>query len=473
MKSFSLKQFLLGVFFFSIFTIGCRVDKIDDLDPFQNTAAEEVCLLQISGKVLNTKTFEPLPNVQIQSTHFIVDTDQNGEFTVELNQLAINDLDQIQLSKEGYLMNKFFADYNAVINASSCAKVTSFNWELSLSPKQIPQWIGVEGTPEFHIMDTISFAQPLATGEVEILQDTRDYTIKIGKNDLEKWANLSISPNNGTAYGTGIVLSEDLFSLARLVVTEEGGISPDGLVTTYTNDDVNFQQPIEIAFANPKQLYEKNNLTSLDMVNLTINELGNAALANNQIKINLFSTGNLYIGFNDEVTDLMINVLEAIEKGYETDEAIDALFNNSTATARNNNVSISSSISCDGAIVDQQILDNCDCSEAKTERYRARTRNFANINIQFPNGTSNGVRRRAFNMVRSFLGSGTGQVSVNLVIALPKCTRKRITSTESILKVEGTVLGFPFTYEGLSHLNTTEELLDCPTTSACHQGCPN
>jgi len=107
------------------------------------------------------------------------------------------------------------------------------------------------------------------------------------------------------------------------------------------------------------------------------------------------------------------------------------------------------------------------------ETYKTKTRNFANVNIQFPNGTPNNVQRRALNMIRSLYGAGNGQIKVAYSVFLPKCTSKIITSTENILKVEGTVLGFPFTYEGLKNLDTSEDTLECPITSACHQGCPN
>jgi len=53
------------------------------------------------------------------------------------------------------------------------------------------------------------------------------------------------------------------------------------------------------------------------------------------------------------------------------------------------------------------------------------------------------------------------------------CTVKQVTSVERIRKVTGTIFGYSFSYEGLSSLSTTAQVLDCPTTSACHQGCSN
>jgi len=475
-NSLSLKQLFLGVFFYSIFTIGCKVDNIDDLALVQQQVAEEeVCLLQISGKVLNTKNFEPLQKVQIKSTLFNIETDQNGEFEVELDQSDIDELDQIQVRKEGYLINEFYADYASILNGASCSEVTSIDWELSISPKQTAQWVGVEGMSPFHIIDTIAFAQPIATAEVEILQDIRDYKVEIKKGALEKWANLSISPNNGTAYGTGIVLSEDLFSLARIVVEEEGGISPDGLVTTYPNDMVNFQQPIEISFASPTELFEQKNqeLTSLDIVNMTQDELGKTTIADDLVKIELLATGNLYIGFSELTTDLVANALDAVKNGYETDDSINALNNSVNSNARRYSISVSSSIYCDGATVKQQTFSNCNCARAKWRRYNVNTPNFANANIQFPSNTPNYVRRYVYRTVYSIFGAGNGRVRASYWVYLPKCTQKQVTSIERIRKVEGTVFGYSFTYEGLSHLRTTAQVLECPTTSACHQGCSN
>jgi len=475
-KSFSLKQLFLGVFFFSIFTIGCKVDKIDDLSPVQQSIAEEeeVCLLQISGKVLNTRNFKPLSNVEIKSTLFNIETDINGEFEVELKQSEIEGLDQIQVRKDGYLKNNFFVDYSSVINASNCSEVTSIDWELSISPQQASQWVGVEGLSTFRIMDTIAFAQPTATGEYEVIQDTRDYTVEIKKGTLAKWTNLSISPNNGTAYGSGIVLSENLYALARLVITENGGISPDGLVTTYLGDAVNFQQPIEVSFASPAELFEQENqeLANLNMVNLTKNELGTTILADNKVKIDLLATGNLYIGLNEETTDLVANAIDAVKNGYETDETINALSNSFNSTARNHSISISSSVDCPGAAVKQQTFSNCNCGRARYRRYTASTRNFATANIQFPNGTPRYVRRYAYNRIYSAFGSGNGRLRVSYWVYLPQCTRKRVTTVESLRKVTGTVFGFPFSHEGL-YLSTTAQVLDCPTSSSCHQGCSN
>lgn len=475
MKSLSLKQLFLGAFFFSIFIIGCKVDKIDDLEPVpQRAVEEEVCLLQISGKVLNTKDFEPLQNVQINSTFFTVETDGNGEFEIEVDRLAIEGVDQIQVSKEGYLLNEFFADYKAILNASSCSEVTSIDWELSLSPKQASRWVGVDGMTTFHIMDTIAFAQPTDNDEIEILQDTRDYTVEIKEGALEKWANLSISPNNGTAFGTGIVLSENSFSLARLVIVEEGGISPDGLVTTYPNELVNFKQAIEISFTSPTELFEQENqtLTSLDIINMTKNELGSTVVADNKVKIDLRATGNLYIGFNEETTDLVANALEAIKNGYETDETINALNNNSNSNARYYTIWVSSSVYCPGTIIKQRTFSNCNCAQPKWRRYTVSTRNYASANIQFPSNTPRYLRRYAYNAIYGAFGSGGGRLSASYWVYLPKCTRKQVTSETNIRKVSGTVYGFPFYHEGLD-LSTTAQILDCPTTSACHQGCSN
>jgi len=474
-NSLSLKQLFLGVFLISVFIIGCKVDKIDDLSPIQqNVAEEEVCLLQISGKVLNTKNFKPLPNVQVKSTLFEVETDLNGEFEIELKQSEMEGLDQIQVSKDGYLMNQFFADHAAVINASNCSEVTSIDWELGISPKQTPQWVGVEGASTFHIMDTIAFAQPKAMGELEILKDIRAYTVEIKKGTLEKWTNLSISPNNGTAYGTGIVLSEDLHSLARLVIKEEGGISPDGLETTYPNDFVKFQQPIEISFGSPSELMEEKNsvLTTLDVDNITTNELGRTTLADNKVELKLRSTGNLYIGFNEVTTDLVANALDAAKNGYETEESIDAL-NNVNSNARRHSISISSSVYCDGAIVKQQTFSNCNCGRARWRRYNVSTRNFANATIQFPSNTPNYIRRYVYRVLYSSFGSGNGSLNARYWVYLPMCTVKQVTSVERIRKVTGTIFGYSFSYEGLSSLSTTAQVLDCPTTSACHQGCSN
>lgn len=472
---FRLQQLFLSIFFFSVFIFGCKLDKIDGLVPLQ-PRGKSACLIQISGKVLDTRNLAPLPNVQIQSTHFTIETDLNGEFEIALKQRDIEGLDEILVSKEGYLENNFFANYASLIDATNCSEVISLDWEISLSPKQKPQWVDAKGIATFHIMDTIAFAQPIDSGEVEIIREIRDYMVKIKKGTVEEWTNLSISPNNGTAFGAGIVLSEDMFSLVRFVVENKGGISPDRLVTAIPNEMVKFQQPIEISFNTSAGLFEQRNqeLPSLDLGNITKNELGKTNLVGNRVKTDLFATGNLYIGLKEETTDLMLNMLGIIEeKGREAAELIESLFNEFINSSQNENISITSSTPCVGAIVDQQIFSNCDCSEAKVETFKASTRNFANVNIQFPNGTPNNVRRRALNIIRSLYGGGNGQLKVTYSVFMPKCTNKIITSTEHILKVEGIVLGFPFTYEGLSNLETTEDILTCPITSACHQGCPN
>ena len=45
-------------------------------------------------------------------------------------------------------------------------------------------------------------------------------------------------------------------------------ISPDGLVTTYPNEMVKFQEPIEVTFASPTELFEKENQIAEKRLNL-------------------------------------------------------------------------------------------------------------------------------------------------------------------------------------------------------------
>ena len=431
----------------------------------------EECELIISGRIVNTKNLAPIEGAMVKGTLFEAETDENGEFSVSLSLTEDDIIDDISVTKEGFLIKEFKAYLGSVVQLKTCPLVTNISWDIALSERQEGVWVGPKDGAWYKVMDTVATQITNNDGLIDTVLIARTYTIDVRRGSLDDWAQVFVSPDNSGAVGPGIP-SEIRAFLVELLRIE---VNPDltNSSNTSSSNAFVFDKPLDIRWT-IDDIIDPETLTSIDLENLGIQDTEISINSDGEFVFLTTQAGLQAIGGMLFIENIVIPVLEAIQNG-EPIEPIEAALLDGLEAIGNldgNPTGIFTDTESNGRIANQSTLSNCECGNPVIQSFSAELEGFENIIITSPPITPEQAQQ-AFNLIRTLVGASANQdQSVSVNISLDKCQSKVVTSQEIVRTVTGVVMGYPFTYQATDRLETTEISTDCPTTSTCHQGCP-
>ena len=405
-----------GILIGLVLILGCKGDKIEDIDLIPDLASSSrvgSCDLVISGRVMDTKNLQPIGGAAVHSTLFSAETDDDGNFRVEVAISVIDDPAFITISKYGYLSQTVPIFYDAVLDLNDCPDITNIDWKIGLSAKQECVIVGKDEGAWYKIMDTVASEIVNEFGLLDTIYSTNIYEVDVRRRSLEEYANLCVSPDNSFAYGPGILINHSLFRVASFVI--EDANNPGA--------ELNFLKSVEIIFGNTNPNCPRGKkLPVLDLDQLTIDQIGEAfVFSDTKVRLRLKKSGNTFIGNDPDFLRLCQELLEAMRlKDKEIIfPIIERIVNNPNVPTRIENRELKV-----GAIVKEEVFSNCDCSQPNQGVYNIDYDGTETLRINFPSGTSNAVRTQAIIKLRTLLGdSGKSSLQANLKVNLDKCTQ--------------------------------------------------
>lgn len=453
-----------GILICLVLILGCKGDKIEDIDLIPDlTSRSRIgnCDLVISGRVMDTKNLQPIRGAAIHSSLFSVETDNDGNFRVELAISRIQDPDFITISKNGYLSQTVPIFYDTVLDLNDCPDITNIDWKIGLSEKRECVVVGKDEGAWFKIMDTVATEIVNELGILDTFYSATIYEADVRRKSLDEYANLCISPDNSFAYGPGILIHHSLFRAANFIVEDANN----------PGVELNFLKPVEIIFINENPNYSPGTrIPVLDLDKFTIDEIGQALIVyNNRLRLKFNKSGNIFLGIDPEAIRLCQELLEALERrDIETiRRLIEEIVNDPDGPTRIENREIKI-----GDIIKEEIFANCDCAQPKQGTYKVEYNGTEALRINFPAGTSAAIQTQVIIKLRTLLAdSGKSFLRADLKVNLDKCTQVMVNSRPITQCVSGVIDGFSFTYEAIDKLETIVTQDRCPTDTGCHQGC--
>ncbi len=453
-----------GSLIFLVLILGCKGDKIEDIDLIPDLASRSrigSCDLVISGRVVDTKNLQPIRGAAIHSTLFSAETDNDGNFRVELAIHVIQDPNFITISKSGYISQTVPIFLNTVLDLNNCPDITNIDWKIGLSEKQECVIVGKDEGAWYKIMDTVASEVVNEIGILDTIFSATIYEVDVRRKSLEEYANLCISPNNNFAYGPGILIHHSLFRIANFIV--EDANNPGA--------ELDFLKDVEIIFFNTNpDCPPGKRIPVLDLHKFTVDQTGQAStIFNNKLRLRFNKSGNIFLGNDLEAIRLCQELLKALEEeDIETiDDLIEEVVNDPDGPTR-----IEDSDRKTGDLIKEEIFSNCECAQPNQGKYDVEYKGTETLRINFPAGTSNAVKNQAIIKLRTLLAdSGKSFLQANLEVNLDRCTEVTVNSRPITRCVTGVINGFTFTYEAIEKLETILSEDKCPTDTGCHQGC--
>ncbi len=455
-----------------------KLDKIDGIealpDPSSTSRAEQ-CELIVSGRIVNTKNLEPIAGAIISGEQFTTKTNTNGEFSATLSLAEDDIVDDITVSKEGFLDKKFKAFYGSVVQLNNCPAITNIDWDIALSERQEGVWVGEKEGAWYKIMDTVATRVPNSEGIEETVLFTNVYTVDIQRGSFDEWRNVVISPNHSRAMGPGLPIEVSNFVLVHFDIEVLWGSNGVVQQSASSRGEDLFLKPLEITFPLP-EAFGGEDLGKIDLEDLGIEQTGFPTDHNGDIIYFETEDGQHCIAFNPLLAEVIQPALEAIQREASLEE-INKIITDGLASVGGQGIGateITLDEKRDGRLAGSAQLYNCNCGNPNLRSYTADLDGFEQLDIRFPSSVSDLERIETINTLRTLLGvSGTGDQAVDLTVSVDKCSTAQINSKEIVRRVKGKVRGYSFVYQATDRLETTVEVGACPTTTPCHQGCPD
>ncbi|MFK7933962.1 MAG: hypothetical protein AB8G22_10665 [Saprospiraceae bacterium] len=391
------------------------------------------CRLIISGHVANTEDLSRIEDVELDSDVFdeAVTTDEDGNFRVDLSFDADEDPDvvEVEISADGFLTKTVEVDFSKLLE--NCVFLTEVEWHIALSPKKPVIALSTTNPTSATINDQFAVVTYEENEALELVPvDTtivaRSYSITFPAVTSINEPSVCVSPSHCYARGAGIVLDEDSqeLSLIDFVVDASSNIALNGA--------------IQLTFSTPYPIGNG------DVINVN-----NGSIVNFDV-----ATGTL---------TLLITSLENIEVVNTFGCSIEAV---STTTGQQRS---------------RQSLSNCNCGDAQEFTFFSPFDPFTTLTLDVPEGTSqlqNDLLTEAlFNCLNLGIANEEEDGSVvdfasGVSVVADKCQVVTLESRNIIRTYRGEILGVPFTYRVSAETETGLTTGVCPTTTACHQGCP-
>ncbi|MEL7020868.1 MAG: hypothetical protein AAGK47_04630 [Bacteroidota bacterium] len=409
----------------------CNVERLDEELTSQAVLERQNdgCRLVISGNVASTEDLSAIEGVQLDSDIFDepVTANEDGTFVVDINFDSESNEEEIEIevSAEGFLTQTIEVNLAEVLE--DCTFLTEVEWTVGLSPKKPAIQLSATGSTTTTIEDQYAV---VTYGEDEtgvlVAEDTvittRTYTITFpsvsGSSDLS----VCVSPDNGFARGNGITIDEDDTSLPLIDFVVD---APEGLVLNGN---------IELTFSTP-----------LPLGNGAIINVSNGAITGFDRATGTFTI--IITSLDDiEVVNSLGCVIESITTGF-------------------------------GQEGDRQSLSNCNCGDAQEFNYVNPFSPSARLSIDFPAELSaletNSIIENLNNCL-SINGITNDEIgdSEEIRVVVDKCEVVTLEANDIVTTYRGQILGIPFTYRVTAESQVTLTTSNCPTTTACHQGCP-
>ena len=339
-----------------------KTAKIEN-DVLPNIASSEradECELIINGRIVNTKNLVPIEGAKIEGEQFEAMTDENGEFRVSLSLTEDGIIDDIKVTKKGFLIKEFKAYLGSVAQLETCPLVTNISWDIALSERKEGVFVGPSDGAWYKVMDTVATQITTNDGISDTIFVPRTYVIDVRRGSLDEWGHVFVSPDNSRAIGPGIP-SEIRVFLVDLFRIE---VNPDlnNFLSASSRNTLTFNKPIDIRWLAEDGL-DPNTLASIDLEDLGFDEEEITINAEGELVFLVDEDGLQGIGKIPFIEEIVIPVIQAIleEQPIELIEA--ALLDGLAAVGEldiENRTVIFTDTDSEGRIANQQTLSNCE-----------------------------------------------------------------------------------------------------------------
>ncbi|MFK7981078.1 MAG: hypothetical protein AB8G86_13915 [Saprospiraceae bacterium] len=411
----------------------CNVEQISsDLDPTEISSrmGEDGCQVRIVGKIVSTQDLLGVEGATISSAQFpvVVQTDEDGNFQIDISIEEVENIQQVDVDVElnGYITNTFPVDLNQVINQADCPLLTTLTWDIGITPLENSVEVRNDRPTNISIEDTVAVVILDIDAEGNIIgrdtvQQVNKYRVEIPKVIASQPGIVSITPNHNFAYGLAMVSTDETRAeIGQFHFEATEGTRLNGKIKIIFQSETPIQSGDVIDFSNDRS-YVVAFDTDTDIITVL--------------------TGSF--------EDLTIyNSSNVIEKG------------SSTPTS--------------GATIGTERVENCNCGDAISYIYTTDIDRNPQINIDFPAGLSPSVQSAIYQDLFECLNAGADNdvTTVTQPVTVDKCEVMNISTTLIGTVETGVIYGYNYTYSVFNGGETSISTSICPTTTACHQGCP-
>lgn len=423
-----------------IYFTACNVDRLDnDLNPdvLLEQRNEGECRLIISGNIVSTKDLLPLEDVVVNtslSSPATITTDENGAFLIELTREEGESLGMqtVEITSTGFIPQTFTVDLNKILE-EDCPFLTQVEWNIGLTPLQdqvglLPDRpVSIVFTDTLAVVDYEFDANGLLI-PVDTVQSINKYRITVPKVIAGRPNLVSITPNHNFSNGAGICPNEgenvDGLTLEDFYITASEGTSLVG--------------KIRIEF---------------------IPRLGIQTGSTLEVS----ADEGYIVGFSS-TTGMITLLLGSLENFQVVNTSFDTSVNVTTSTAASGSAG-SSSVE----------FSNCNCGDPTTFGFNENYTLSEQLSISFPPGLTPLQQDLFIRALQNTLniGSTSGNTSnVSTMVIVVQCELVTLETGQVTRNYTGTFGGVTFNYNVFGETETDISSSKCPTSSSCHQGCP-
>lgn len=414
-----------------IYFTACNVERLDeDLTLETILERQEGCRLVVLAKISSTEDLEPIEDVTLTSDLFDepVMSDEDGKFRLDLDFDPDDnpEVTEVEISAEGFVTKTIEVDFSELLE--DCAFLTEVDWSIGLSPKKPAIELSASGPTTVTVSDEYAIAiyEENEAGNLVAIDTqivSQSYTVVLPAASGSDELSICISPDRSFARGEGIVQDEDSQELPLASFSVD---APEGLVLN-GNIQITFTSDLPIATG--------------DVINVSNGSIINFSS----------SAGTLTI---------LVSTLDDITVVNSFGCVIDAT---SLTTGQRRS---------------RQTLSNCNCGDAQSFTFFDPFMPTTSLNIIFPEEMSiaqqSAITQQLFNCVNSGFTSDDDELEFEegVSVVAGKCEVVTLQSTDVVSTTRGEILGIPFTLRVSDASQTSITTGECPTTTACHQGCP-
>lgn len=482
MKNFKkLKLLSFLALLFMIFIYACSVDLVEpDSDGFIENRLDEDCQFFITGQVIDSKTSEAIKNARIFSEDLDVDilSDNDGRFLFHVAypiETFFGTRKRIEVTKNNYVISTLEIDFIQFYFPRGECKDTYTEVELDfvLTKKQACHTVD-EGGTSFSVSKTSIHTNAIApftnirhTPLVDFVETTKDtiiddFQVIIPADAVSGPTDICVTPLSDDQY---LGLLKDL----------------DGIVNT-TSQDIG-TSVMRFDFQPSGQTFDKK-------ITISFKITENEASAGDQLDYYVRNPVT-NIWEVDETADLSFNPSTNIVT-LKTDHFSQGLILNNSARIEVDDIQFSGP----QTILSSNTFNTCNCEDELDISFN---QDFEQLDQQFSLETSTSSQNKLLKRLRSvktLLNIAASKSSAHLEYfaassnfdfpTLRTYEKRTVDAAGKILKCEITVItaalqykiitghidDLEFSYRSYAGMIVKSPKFRCPTTSLCHQGCP-
>ncbi len=455
MKNNILFQFIgLALLLGSLSLTSCKVEKIEEAltSPEFSLRNRTDCDLFFKGKTLDARNYGVISNAKISIDELGLKalSDENGEFCIHINippneQAFFEGHKMVKISQDGHLISTLEIDFSEYYNPEDCGDIlkTWIDLEILLTPRQRPLRITQE-EGDWFVQDTLPAFMRRNRNQEEI----NEILIWLPKYSVDRDQEIAITPRN---------INQPLGTVD----------APEGIIYRFdaTPSSVVCGIPITLKFKAMRHDVTDESLLGHYFFNAETNrwEKDNAAT------FAIMDDGTIVLNTNC-LAEHLITYRPSILIEHDTTRYVYPV---------------------------ERRLENCNCNEPTTYQRDYTLRNFVDETLTREGRGTEMDSRIILSDLRNTLNipaytteknyqfrnnsdqtdSNTSEIldtrTFTLGGSIGKCQTKVFFAREQYRDVSGTINGVPFTYSTIIAFDIGERVENCPTSSACHQGCSN